>query len=163
MTLIREGRAEDEKSPIMNISFTSTRKFAQPASVIFDELINWQGHAIWVPMTRVKIITGDGGAGTEFVATTGLGPISLTDRMRVDELDRQAMRVRITKIGPVLTGVVEMQVVATGRANAYITWREDIRVPIIPQFLGRPTAAVAQRAFLISLNRLAKMLPPSSI
>ena len=41
------------------------------ASVVFDELIDWKGHANWVPLTRVEILSGDGGPGTEFVATSG--------------------------------------------------------------------------------------------
>jgi hypothetical protein len=77
-----------------------------PARAVFDELIDWQGHAKWVPLTRVEILKGDGGPGTEFIATSGIWPAALPDRMRVDSLDADAMTVRVTKFGPVLTGDV---------------------------------------------------------
>ena len=127
-----------------NVIFTVTRALALPASVVFDELIDWKGHATWVPLTRVQILSGDGGPGTEF--------------MRVDQLDRTTMTVRITKIGPVLTGVVDLTVTATDAANSRLDWVEDIRVPVLPQFLAKPVAAAARRGFEMSITRMAKLL-----
>ena len=141
-----------------NVIFTVTRALALPASVVFDELIDWRGHATWVPLTRVQILSGDGGPGTEFIATSGIGPLALPDRMRVDQLDRTTMTVRITKIGPVLTGVVDLTVTATDAANSRLDWVEDIRVPVLPQFLAKPVAAAARRGFEMSITRMAKLL-----
>jgi hypothetical protein len=141
-----------------NVSFTVTRVLLLPARVVFDELIDWQGHAKWVPLTRVKILAGDGGPGTEFVATTGIGPAALPDRMRVDELDTEAMTVLVTKIGPVLTGAVHLSVTSLGDASSRLDWVEDIRVPGLPQFLARPVGAAARRGFQMSITRMAKLL-----
>lgn len=141
-----------------NVYFTVTRDLQLPAGVVFDELIDWKGHATWVPLTRVEILSGDGGPGTEFVATSGVGPLALPDRMRVDELDREAMTVLITKIGPVLTGVVHLSVTATGEQTSRLDWVEDIQVPRLPQFLAKPTAAAARRGFTTSITRMAKLL-----
>ncbi|MEZ5118743.1 MAG: SRPBCC family protein [Candidatus Nanopelagicales bacterium] len=141
-----------------NVHFTVTRDLPLSADVVFDELIDWQGHAAWVPLTRVEMLRGDGGPGTEFVATTGIGPLALPDRMRVDELDPSAMTSRITKIGPVLSGEVHLSVRSTGENTSRLDWIEDIRVPGVPQFLAKPVAAAARKGFQMSITRLAKLL-----
>ena len=141
-----------------NVRFTVTRDLPLPADAVFAELIDWKGHADWVPLTRVEILSGDGGPGTEFVATSGVGPLALPDRMRVDELDRGAMTVRITKIGPVLTGVVDLSVTSTGANTSRLEWIEDIRVPVLPQFLAKPVAAAARQGFNTSITKMAKLL-----
>jgi hypothetical protein len=143
---------------VANVYFTVSRDLTQPASVVFGELIDWTGHAKWVPLTRVKVLSGDGGPGTEFVATTGIGPFALPDRMRVDELDAAAMTVRITKVGPLLTGLVHLSVTSTDETTSRLEWVEDIRVPGVPQFLAKPVAAAARKGFQTSITRMAALL-----
>lgn len=106
----------------------------------------------------MQVLYGDGGPGTEFVATSGIGPLALPDRMRVDDIDPVAMTVRITKIGPVLTGLVDLSVTATTATTSRLEWVEDIRVPGVPQFLAKPLAAVARKGFQTSITRMAKLL-----
>ena len=141
-----------------NVHFTVTRDLPLSARDVFDELIDWKGHAAWVPLTRVEMLRGDGGPGTEFVATTGIGPVALPDRMRVDELDPVAMTSRITKIGPVLSGEVHLSVTSTGENSSRLEWVEDIRVPGVPQFLAKPVAAAARKGFQVSITRLARLV-----
>ena len=141
-----------------HVRFTVIRDLPLPARAVFGELVNWRGHADWVPLTRVQVIAGDGGAGTVFVATTGIGPFALPDRMRVDDLDPLAMTVRITKIGPVLSGRVDLAVTSTGASESRLDWVEDIRVPYVPQFLAGPIAAATSRGFQASISRLAKLI-----
>ena len=141
-----------------NVRFRVTRDLNLPARAVFDELVDWPGHAEWVPLTRVVVESGDGGPGTVFVATSGIGPLALPDRMRVDALDADAMTVRVTKIGPVLTGVVDLSVTSMGDQRCRLDWLEDIRVPVLPQFLARPVAAAARRGFETSITRMAKRL-----
>lgn len=143
------------------VSFTVVRDLSFPAQRVFDELIDWRGHAEWVPLTKVSIVSGDGGVGTEFVATSGVGPLALPDRMRVDQLDTAAMTVEVTKLGPMLTGTVELSVIATGPASCRLTWLEDVEVPLLPKFLSGVTAAAARTAFSASISRLAKRLATS--
>ena len=130
----------------------------QCADDVFAALIDWPGHADWVPLTRVRIESGDGGVGTVFVATTGIGPASLPDRMRVDALDAQQRSVQVTKIGPILTGTVDITVQATADQACTVTWIEDITVPVLPALMTRPVAAATKRGFESSLNRLARHL-----
>jgi hypothetical protein len=141
-----------------NVYFTVTRDLPLSADVVFRELIDWKGHAKWVPLTRVHVLSGDGGPGTEFIATSGIGPLALPDRMRVDELDPAAMTVRITKIGPLLTGLVHLSVTSTSDTTSRLEWVEDIRVPGVPQFLAKPVAAAARKGFQTSITRMARLL-----
>jgi len=129
-----------------------------PAEAVFRALVDWPGHATWVPMTKVEILGGDGGVGTTFVATTGLGPLALPDRMRVTALDARAMSVDVVKVGPILSGDVHLAVQRLGDRECRVDWIEDIRVPVLPQFLARPVAAMASGAFRSSLRRLARRI-----
>ena len=56
---------------------------------MFDALIDWGGHARWVPMTRVVIESGDGGAGTVFVACVEVGADGSVVASEVEELHLQ--------------------------------------------------------------------------
>jgi len=143
---------------VANVDFTVVRELPLPARAVFDELVDWVGHGDWVPVTRVEILSGDGGAGTEFVATTGVRPIALPDRMRVESLDSEAMTVTITKIGPILTGDVRLTVAATGDTTSRLEWFEAIRVPFVPQVLSRPLAWAAARGFSTSISKMAKVI-----
>lgn len=141
-----------------NVRFRVTRTLDLPAETVFEELVDWVGHAAWVPLTRVRIESGDGGPGTVFVATSGIGPLALPDRMRVDVLDRASMAVRVTKIGPVLTGTVDLTVEALAESRSMLDWYEDIRVPVLPQLLAGPVAAAARLGFSLSIAKMAKLL-----
>ena len=73
------------------VQFTVSRNLDIPADRVFAELIDWKAHEDWVPLTKVVIHSGDGGAGTEFTATSGIKRLALPDRMRIDSLDAEAM------------------------------------------------------------------------
>jgi len=140
------------------VQFTVSRNLDIPADRVFAELIDWKAHEDWVPLTKVVIHSGDGGAGTEFTATSGLGPLALPDRMRIDSLDAETMTVHVTKLGPVLTGTVELKVTPTGPMSCRLDWFEDVRVPVLPQFLATPVGAAARQGFTTSIKKMAKKL-----
>lgn len=145
-----------------NVVFKVSRTLAFDADRVFEALVDWRGHAGWVPLTKVEILSGDGEVGTEFIATSGVGPLVLPDRMRVDSLDRQARTCQITKVGPVLTGVVDLMVTPKGENSSSVHWVENVRVPVLPQFLARPVAAAARTAFKQALGRMEKYLRTSA-
>lgn len=140
------------------VQFTARKQLRLPAQTVYDALVNWRGHADWVPMTRVRIEEGDGGVGTVFIATTGLGPAALPDRMRVEALDAEAMAADLVKIGPVLRGDVRIAVLPLSNTTCEVQWHEDITVPVLPNFAAPLVAAATQKAFEKSLDRLAKRL-----
>jgi Polyketide cyclase / dehydrase and lipid transport len=139
-------RAED--APLMaHVSFNVTRSMPLAAADIFAALVDWRGHAGWVPLTKVQVLSGDGGAGTEFIATTGIGPLALPDRMRVDSLDTAAMSVRITKLGPHLTGNVTLKVTPTSATTSRLEWSEHLDASKLPKFLATPVGHLAALSF----------------
>ncbi|MBU6152479.1 MAG: SRPBCC family protein [Chloroflexi bacterium] len=140
------------------VRFSVKQDLPFPAEAVFGALIDWPGHAEWVPLTRVEILEGDGGVGTSFVATTGVGPLALPDRMQVTAMDRAAMTVTVVKIGPILTGEVYLKVHASTDRSCVVDWVEDIRVPWLPQFLARPVGAAAAQGFRTSLRRMGRGL-----
>ncbi|MCH9677256.1 MAG: SRPBCC family protein [Actinomycetia bacterium] len=145
-----------------NVIFKVSKTIAFSADTVFEALADWRGHADWVPLTKVEVLNGDGGPGTEFIATSGLGPLALPDRMRVDTLDREARTSQITKVGPVLTGVVDLTVTEINENSCTVYWVEDVQVPVLPQFLARPVAAAARTAFNQALGRMEKYLRKSA-
>jgi len=145
-----------------NVVFQVSRTLSFNADRVFEALIDWRGHADWVPLTKVEILSGDGAVGTEFIATSGVGPLALPDRMRVDSLDREARTSRITKVGPVLTGVVDLTVTQQGENSSSVHWVENVQVPMLPQFLARPVAAAARAAFMQALGRMERYLRKSA-
>ena len=96
--------------------------------------------------------------GEPFGPTSGIWPAALPDRMRVDSLDADAMTVRVTKFGPVLTGDVHLKVSSTGDQTSRLEWVEDVLVPYMPQFLAKPVAAAARQGFQTSISRMAKLI-----
>jgi hypothetical protein len=138
------------------VHFTVRKYLPLPGRIAYDALVDWRGHAEWVPMTRVVMESGDGGVGTTFIATTGIRPLALPDRMRVEAMDADARTVTVVKIGPVLTGEVQLAVESVGDAACTVLWDEDIRVPWLPGFLAKPVGAIARKAFEVSLARMAK-------
>jgi len=143
---------------VARVQFTARKHLRVPARTAYDALVDWQGHADWVPMTRVVIESGDGGVGTVFVATTGLGPAALPDRMRVEAMDPEEMTVDIVKIGPVLHGDVRIAVTASSNTTCEIAWHEDITIPVVPSFAAPAVEVATKKAFEKSIDRLGKTL-----
>lgn len=144
------------------VYFEASRVLPYSADAVFAELIDWAGHAAWVPLTRVEITGGDGGEGTEFTATSGLGPLALPDRMRVVALDTHARTAVIEKLGPLLTGRVTLSVVPVTEWNARVDWVEDIEVRGLPGVLSRPIARAARLAFERALVSMARHMRAQS-
>ncbi len=144
------------------VFFEAQRVLPYSADAVFAELIDWAGHAAWVPLTRVEVTVGDGGEGTEFIATSGVGPAALPDRMRVVSLDHESRTAVIEKLGPMLTGMVTLRVVPVTEWTSRVEWIEDIMVRGLPGFLSRPTARAARFAFERSLVGMARHMRTAS-
>lgn len=156
-----------------HVAFTVTRRFDAPAARVWSALVDWPGHAEWIPMTRIELHDGPARdvpsagparvpvVGEEFTATSGLGPLALVDRMRVTQASapqESPRRVRLDKIGPVLTGHADLQVSADGDQACTVLWVEAVTVPVLPQLLAPLLARGARLAFGQSLGSLAKQL-----
>ena len=47
---------------------------------------------------------------------------------------------------------------STGSNSCRLDWFEDVRVPVLPQFLATPVGAAARQAFTTSIKKMAKKL-----
>jgi hypothetical protein len=144
------------------VKFEVIQAFRAPALSVWSELIDWKGHADWVPMTRVEVEPGDPAAiGARFTAWTGLGPLALKDQMEVSVLDWDANTAsgtcEVTKLGPVLRGKAGFTVTPTATGSE-LRWIEDVTVPIAPQFLAPVFARIGVIGFRQALRGLAKLL-----
>jgi hypothetical protein len=130
--------------------------------MVWAELIDWKGHADWVPMTRVEEEPGDPTAvGARFTAWTGVGPLALKDRMEVSVLNWDATTesgtCEVSKLGPVLRGRAGFSVAPAGNGSE-LQWLEDVTVPYAPQFLAPVFARLGAIGFRQALRKLAKKL-----
>jgi hypothetical protein len=145
------------------VQFEVRHHFDQPPRVVWDEMIDWSGHANWIPATRVRIESEDPTAvGARFTAWTGVGKLSLEDRMEVAALDWDDTEPRghceVIKHGPVLRGRAGFTIVSDGGTGTDLEWFEDVTVPYLPGFLSPVVAKVAALGFSQGMKSLAKLL-----
>lgn len=145
-----------------HVEFEVRHRFDAPAEVVWAELVDWQGHADWIPLTRVEVEPGDPTAvGARFTATTGLAPVALPDRMEVLECDwddeSSTGACEVAKHGPVLEGRAGFTVRPDGD-GASLEWVEDVTVPYTPQFVAPVLGWLGARGFSAGMRKLAKLL-----
>lgn len=144
------------------VRFTVRHHFAEDARVVWDELVDWPAHADWIPATRVEVAPGDPQAvGGEFTAWTGIGRLSLEDRMRVTAIDwddeRGAGSCAVDKLGPILTGEARFTVRPDG-VGATLEWTEDVDVKYLPALLAPVAARIGAAGFKLGMGKLARSL-----
>ncbi|MEM9514215.1 MAG: SRPBCC family protein [Actinomycetota bacterium] len=149
------------------VSFTVEYRFDAPPGHVWDELVDWKGHERWIPATRVDVGPGEPTeVGTEFVATTGVGPVALPDRMRVASCEWDAKtlsgRCEVEKLGPVLTGRAGFTVSPSEAGRTDLVWFEDVQVRYAPALLGRALGRIGALGFRSAMKRLAAQLNESS-
>lgn len=145
-----------------HVRFDVRHRFAAPARTVWGELVDWEAHAEWIPMTRMDVEPGDPTAvGARFTATTGLGPLAMPDRMEVTRCDwdtsTSSGTCEVSKLGPVLRGTAGFTVTPDGTGSV-VDWLEDVQVPYTPQFLAPIVAKLGAGGFKLGMRRLAKQL-----
>jgi carbon monoxide dehydrogenase subunit G len=144
------------------ISFDVRHRFDQPAKVVWDELVDWERHADWIPATKMEVEPGDPTeVGREFTARSGFGPVALVDTMRVrsctwDEM-AESGDCEVEKIGPVLFGRAGFTVTPDGTGSV-VDWVEEIEMRRLPQFLAPIAAWLGAMGFKQGMKGLAKQL-----
>ena len=145
-----------------DVQFRVHYDFEVPARVLWDELVDWEAHAAWIPLTRMEVEPGDPTAvGATFTAYTGLGPLALKDRMRVTACDWDEAAgsgtCTVEKLGPVLLGQAGFTVESTSTGST-IDWFEDVQVKYLPGLLAPVAAKAGAAGFKQGMKRLAKLL-----
>ena len=149
------------------VEFTVNHTFDETPQALWDELVDWEGHAKWIPATRVEVGPGDPLAiGATFVAWTGYGPLTLEDRMEVAAVEWSSELQRgdctVNKIGPLLTGTARFIVEPGASGNAELTWIEDVGVPRVPQFLAPVVGFFGAAGFRLAMISLARQMRKAS-
>src|SRR5690348_8419514 len=80
---------------------TATVIVNAPASKVFAAFLSWEKQGDWIPLTKVRVVEGDGGEGSLVEAVTALGPAVLRDELRVVKVN-PPYEVRVVHCGKVL-------------------------------------------------------------
>lgn len=144
------------------VAFELSRVVGLDATRSWEMLVDWAGHADWVPMTTVEVDPKDP---ARFTAWSGpIKKLSLEDRMVAveQEFDAETSRGRclVHKLGPILIGEAEFTVSpGTAAGTSIIFWREDVHVPYLPSpltgIVGRLGALLFGRS-LVRMEKVAK-------
>ncbi|GAA1648199.1 SRPBCC family protein [Catellatospora bangladeshensis] len=107
---------------------TATVIVAAPAERVFAAFTAWERQGDWIPLTKVRVVEGDGGEGTVIEAVTVAGPAVLRDEMRVVKLD-PPYEVRVVHQGKVLRGPGVMRCTPMGGDRTQVVWHEWFHLP----------------------------------
>lgn len=127
-----------------------------PATRVWDRLVELDRHTAAVPLTLVTPVGERMHEGLNFAGETRLGPVGFVDTMVVKRADPPAAphpgRLVVEKFGPV-AGRVEATVeqVATG---TLVVWRQSLQPAWLPAALRPLGAALAKLAYGAGIRRI---------
>jgi hypothetical protein len=107
---------------------TATVLVDAPARRVFAALTAWERQSEWIPFTRVRVLSGDGGEGSLIEAVTALGPAVLRDEMRVVRVD-EPYEVRVVHLGRHLRGPGVLRCTPLGERCTQVVWHEWFHLP----------------------------------
>lgn len=107
---------------------TATVIVRAPARTVFAAFTAWDRQGEWIPFTRVRVVSGDGGEGSLIEAVTTIGPAVLRDEMRVDRVDAP-YEVRVIHCGRLLRGPGVMRCTPLGGDRTQMVWHEWFQLP----------------------------------
>jgi hypothetical protein len=107
---------------------TATVIVNAPAARVFAAFMDWESQSEWIPLTRVRIVEGDGGEGSLIEAITALGPASLRDELRVVRVDAP-YEVRVVHCGKVLRGPGSMRCTPMAGDRTQVVMHEWFHLP----------------------------------
>ena len=107
---------------------TATVVVQAPTERVYAAFTAWERQGDWIPLTKVRIVSGNGGEGSLIEAVTTLGPAVLRDEMRVDRLD-PPYEVRVVHCGKVLRGPGVMRCTPLAGDRTQMVWHEWFQVP----------------------------------
>jgi hypothetical protein len=151
------GRSVGRNVWLVDISVS--RVIDAPAEQVWSLVVDWERQSSWIPATAVRVLPGlRAGIGTKLEATTGAGPLRVTDPMEVVEWDPPWLCV-MRHDGPVLRGVgiFRTRPAATGRC--VFTWQEQVEVAggRVGLVAGDVAGRLATPFFAVALWRLDRL------
>jgi uncharacterized protein YndB with AHSA1/START domain len=144
---------------------TASVVVAAPAERVFAAFVAWERQGDWIPMTKVRVVSGDGGPGTLVEAVTTVGRAVLRDEMRVDRLD-PPYEVRVIHLGNILRGPGVMRCTPlAGGARTHVVWHEWFQLP--GGLAGRVLHPIlwpgSKASLTLALRRFAKLVEAGNL
>jgi uncharacterized membrane protein len=138
---------------------TASVVVAAPVERVFAAFVGWERQGEWIPLTRVRLLEGDGGVGSLLEAVTALGPLVLRDELRVDRLDAP-YEVRVVHTGPVLRGPGVMRCTPLRGDRTHVVWHEWFQLPagLAGQVLRPLLWPGSKASFTVALRRFARLV-----
>lgn len=127
--------------------------------------LDWERQHEWILGTRVRVTAGDGASeGSEVAATTGVGPLRVTDTMRIRSWE-PPRRCVVEHTGGVVRGTGVFTVEARPGDRAVFVWSEQLELPLgafgrLGWPLVRPVFAWGLRRSLRALARRCRDTTP---
>lgn len=115
---------------------TATVIVNAPAARVFAAFMDWEKQSLWIPLTKVRVVSGDGGEGSLIEAITTVGPAALRDDIRVVRVDAP-YEVRVVHYGRVLRGPATMRCTPMAGERAQVVLHEWFQLP------GGPAGKIA--------------------
>ncbi|WP_250027952.1 SRPBCC family protein [Paractinoplanes maris] len=110
---------------------TATVIVNAPAERVFAAFLSWEKQGDWIPLTKVRVVEGDGGEGSLVEAVTALGPATLRDELRVVKVN-PPYEVRVVHCGTVLRGPGTMRCTAMSGDRTQVVLHEWFHLPAGP-------------------------------
>ena len=129
-----------------------------PGDVLWKAVTDWEGQGEWMLGTVVRVTRGDGvGVGSELAATTGIGPLGVTDTMRIVGWD-PPHRATVVHTGSFVRGSGTFTVIDRGPDASRFEWGErlDSRSACWGPSAGRWSLRCSASGSPCSLRRLAR-------
>jgi hypothetical protein len=137
---------------------TATVIVKAPAERVYDAFILWEKQSDWIPLTKVRIVSGDGGEGSVIEAVTSLRGAAVRDEMRVVKLDRP-YEVRVVHFGRFLRGPGVMRCTPMGPGRTQMVWHEWFHLPGVAGQLAWPVLWPGSKLALTqALKRFAHLV-----
>ncbi|GGK83412.1 SRPBCC family protein [Mangrovihabitans endophyticus] len=102
-----------------------------PAERVFAAFLSWEKQSEWIPLTTVRVVEGDGGAGSLVEAVTALGPAVLRDELRVIRVN-PPYEVRVVHCGKVLRGPGSLRCTPMSGNRTQVVLHEWFHLPAGP-------------------------------
>jgi uncharacterized protein YndB with AHSA1/START domain len=110
---------------------TATVIVAAPAERVFAAFLSWEKQGEWIPLTKVRVVEGDGGEGSLVEAVTALGPATIRDELRVVKVN-PPYEVGVVHCGTVLRGPGTMRCTPMSGDRTQVVLHEWFQLPAGP-------------------------------
>ena len=142
---------------------TATVIVNAPAARVFAGFTAWERQGEWIPFTTVRLVSGDGGPGSELEAITTIGPAVLRDEMHVERMD-PPYEVRVVHTGRLLRGPGVLRCTPMGD-RTQVVWHEWFHLPLgLAGRLAWPLLWPGSKVSLTqALKRFAKLVEDGTL